>query len=143
MPDNAVTSPSAPTPTNDPATTATTLPTGSALPEPPAAVVPGRTLGVVGFALSFFALVNMVALVLCIVAFVRGKRYGYQNGFALAGIIIASIGICIMALIAAVSVPMLVDAAQTCSRLGDGIHQIGSATYTCTPTSFHVSRSLG
>ena len=32
----------------------------------------------------------------------------------------------------------LVGAAQTCAQLGTGVHVVGSATYTCTPTSFYV-----
>jgi hypothetical protein len=106
----------------------------------PTAPVPGRTLGIVGFALSFLAIANFVALVLSIVALVRSRRAGHQNGFAIAGIVIASVGVTVTLLILGAIVPNLVDAAQTCAELGTGVHQIGSSTYTCTPTSFHVFR---
>ncbi|MGW4929778.1 hypothetical protein ACWEOH_11525 [Agromyces sp. NPDC004153] len=106
----------------------------------PTAPVPGRTLGIVGFALSFLALVNVVALALSIVALVRSKRAGHQNGFAIAGIVIAGVGVTVTLLILGAIVPNLVDAAQTCAQLGTGVHEVGSSTYTCTPTSFHVFR---
>ena len=40
----------------------------------------------------------------------------------------------------ATAVPTLIDASQTCARLGDGVHELDGATYTCTPTSFSVYR---
>lgn len=119
-------------------TEAAAIPEPSPTIAPPLAVVPGRTLGVVGFALSIIPLTNLIGLVLSIVALVKSRRAGHFNGFALAGIVIASVGLLIAAIIVATAVPMLVDAAVTCARLGDGVHQIGQSTYTCTPTSFHV-----
>ena len=131
----------APAPEAATAETAEPVPTP---PEPqPSAPIPGRTLGIVGFALSFFAFVNLVALVLSIVALVTSKRAGHRNGFAVAGVVIAGVGVALTLLILAMIVPTLVDAAQTCARLGDGVHEIGSSTYTCTPTSFHVFRRVG
>lgn len=109
----------------------------------PAPTVPGRTLGIVGFALSFFALLNIAGLILSIVALVKSKRAGVGNGFAVAGIVIAGAGIAFTLLILALIVPPLVDAAQMCAQLGDGVHEVGPTTYTCTPTSFHFSRRLG
>ena len=129
------------TPLGDPSSSTPVGPPPPALQQP-APVVPGRTLGIVGFALSFFAVLNLAGLVLFIIALVRSKRAGSGNGFALAGIIIASIGIAIAVLIAALTIPMLVDAALTCQRLGEGVHQVGNATYTCTPTSFRVFHSM-
>ncbi len=138
----------APTPLPASASAAGSLPTsapppaGAAapVPAPPTDRVPGRTLGIVGFALSFLALVNFVALALSIVALVRSKRAGHQNGFAIAGIVIAGVGVTVTLLILGAIVPNLVDAAQTCAELGTGVHEVGSSTYTCTPTSFHVFR---
>ena len=95
------------------------------------------------FALSFLALVNVVALVLGLVALLQSRRVGRGNGFAIAAIVIASAGILIGLLILSLIVPTLVDAAQTCARLGDGVHEVGTSTYTCTPTSFNVMRRLG
>lgn len=115
---------------------------------PPAPVVaaapknPHLVLGIVGFALSFFFILNIAGLIVSIIALVKSKRKGFSNGFALAGIIIASLGILFIAVIAALTVPTLVDAAQTCARLGDGVHQLNGATYTCTPSSFNVHRDF-
>ena len=105
---------------------------------PAAARNPYGTLGVVGFALSLLGPLSIAGLVVSIVALVQSKRRGFGNGFALAGIIIAGVGLLVAAVVIAVAVPALVDAAQTCARLGDGVHQIGDATYTCAPGSFSV-----
>ncbi len=52
-------------------------------------VDPGKTLGIVGFILSF--LVSLVGLILSAIGYSRSKRAGFKNGLALAGIIIGSI----------------------------------------------------
>lgn len=115
-------------------------PGGTAMGLPiPAPSIPGRTLGIVGFALSFFILLNIPGLVLSIVALVMSKRAGHKNGLALAGIIIASVGIIGAILIVAIVAPFLIDAAQTCEQLGDGVQVVGNSTYSCTPTSFSVT----
>ncbi|KAA9108053.1 DUF4190 domain-containing protein [Microbacterium rhizomatis] len=100
---------------------------------------PFRTLGIIGFVLSFFAFVNVVALIISIIAFVRSRRAGFSNRFALAGTVISSIGVLVTVLVASFGISTLVGAAQTCGRLGEGIHRVGSSTYTCTRTSFFVS----
>ena len=110
-------------------------------PGAPAAAAPGNpyvTLGVIGFALSLLGPLSIAGLVVSIVALVKSKRRGFGNGFALAGIIIAGVGLLVAAVVIALAVPALVDAAQTCARLGDGVHQLGDATYTCAPGSFRV-----
>jgi hypothetical protein len=99
---------------------------------------PGRVLGIVGFVLSFFLVIDIAGLILSIIATVKSRRAGRTNGFAIAGIVISLCGILLVGGLTAVTVPTLVNAAQTCQRLGDGVHQVGNATYTCTPTSFHV-----
>lgn len=106
---------------------------------PQTAVDPFRTFGVVGFVLSLFAIVNIAGLVVSIVALVRSRRAGFRNGFALAGTVISSIGVVITVIVGGIVVSTFVDAAQTCGRLGTGVHVVGSSTYTCTPTSFYVS----
>ena len=118
-----------------------TVPAGEPVPQPfPVAPHnPGRVLGIVGFVLSFFFFLNIAGLVLSIVGLVKSKRARLRNGFAIAGIVIASVGIMISIVVAAFTVPLLVDAGQTCARLGNGVHQVGNATYTCTPTSFRVT----
>jgi hypothetical protein len=99
---------------------------------------PGRTLGIVGFILSFFGFIDIAALIISIVAMVTSKRAGHKNGFALAGIIISTVGILFTAGVIALIVPTLVNAGQECARLGNGTHVVGNSTYTCTPTSFNV-----
>jgi len=125
--------PIAPAPFGAPAATAPAAPLTAA-----AARNPYGTLGVVGFALSLLGPLSIAGLVVSIVALVQSKRRGFGNGFALAGIIIAGVGLLVAAVVIAVAVPALVDAAQTCARLGDGVHQIGDAQYTCAPGSFSV-----
>jgi uncharacterized membrane protein len=64
-------------------------------PAPPApyvaaaAPIPGRTLGIVAFIVSFF--VSVVGLILGIVALVQSKKAGQGNGFALAAIILGGV----------------------------------------------------
>ena len=104
---------------------------------PPAPIEqPGRTLGIVGFALSFVGFLNVMGLILSIVAMTQSRRAGQKNGFALAGIIISIVGIVFCGVILALIVPSLIHAAHVCSEMGLGTHVIGNATYTCTPTSF-------
>lgn len=92
-----------------------------------------------GFVLSFFAVLNVAALVISIIALVRSDRAGYRNRFALAGLVISSIGVLITVILIVAAVSALVGAAQMCAQLGTGVHVVGSATCTCTPTSFYVS----
>ncbi|HEY4267108.1 MAG TPA: DUF4190 domain-containing protein [Galbitalea sp.] len=105
----------------------------------PTAPRPGRTLGIVGFVLSFIWVVDIAGLVISIIAMVKSKRAGQKNGFALAGIIISIAGILVWGSIVAVAVPSLVHAGQMCAQLGNGVHVVGNTTYTCTPTSFNES----
>jgi hypothetical protein len=105
----------------------------------PTAPNPGRTLGIVGFVFSFVTPFNIAGLVLCIVALVKSRRAGQKYGLALAGIIIAVVGILLSILIISVIAPILIDVVQTCARLGNGVHVIGNSVYTCTPTSSNVS----
>jgi len=99
---------------------------------------PGRTLGVVGFVLSFVGFINVAGLIISIVAMVKSKRASQKNGFALAGIIISIAGILFCAGIISIIAPVLIQAGQQCARLGNGTHVIEKSTYTCTPTSFRV-----
>lgn len=131
--------------TNEPTATTPTDPMTGASGESLAAGTVARrdphfVLGIVGFALTLIALLNIVGLVLSIIAFVKSKRAGFTNGFALAGLIIGGLGVLFLVVFAAVAVPALVDAAQTCARLGDGVHELDGATYTCTPNGFNVQR---
>ena len=79
----------------------------------PNAPIPGRTMGIVAFVLSFF--LQLVALVLGIVALVQSRKAGHKNGFALAAIIISVVlGIIIMSVFFAFIVPTFA-AAATCA----------------------------
>jgi hypothetical protein len=109
----------------------------------PAPAIPGKTLGIVAFVLSFFVLANIAGLVLGIIALVKSKRVGYKNGLGIAAVVISAVGVLLTAVILATAIPALVEAGQTCARLGNGVHVIGNTTYTCTPTSFNEFTTSG
>ncbi len=100
---------------------------------------PGRAIGIVGFVLAFFFVLNIAGLVLSIIARVKSCRAGFRNGLALAGIIISAVGTAGVIVILAFAIPLLVNAGQECARLGAGVHVIGNSVYTCTTTSFNVT----
>jgi hypothetical protein len=78
----------------------------------PGAPVPGKTLGIVAFILSFF--VPVIPLVLGIVALVQSRKARAGNGFAIAAIVISAIGLIVGAIVLfAIVVPSL-SAAATC-----------------------------
>ena len=56
----------------------------------PAAADPGNTLGLVGLILAIIPCTSTVGLVLSIVAYIISRRAGFQNGKALAGIIVGA-----------------------------------------------------
>lgn len=114
-------------------------PAGPPVPSTGAQRDPYRSFGIVGFVLSFFALLNVAGLAISLIALIRSKRAGFRNGFAVAGTVISSVGVTITVLVVVFAVSALVGAAEMCASLGDGVHTVGGATYTCTPTSFHVS----
>jgi hypothetical protein len=101
---------------------------------PPAnATVPGRTMGIVAFILSFF--VQLIALILGIVALVQSRKAGQKNGWALAAIIISSVlivvGIIVTIIIFAIVVPAATaEFLRLCSTYGNGVHEIGGTTVT-------------
>jgi hypothetical protein len=59
-----------------------------ATPQP--AADPGNTLGLVGLILAIIPCTSTIGLVLSIVALIISRRDGFQNGKALAGIIIGA-----------------------------------------------------
>ena len=59
-----------------------------ATPQP--AADPGNTLGIVGLILAIIPCTSTIGMVLSIVAFIISRRAGFQNGKALAGIIIGA-----------------------------------------------------
>ena len=99
---------------------------------------PFQVLGIVGFGLSFFGPIGLVGLVLSVVALIGGRRHGYLNVFALVGLIVSVLGLLILGVILALALPPIIDAVQTCAELGDGVHVVGNATYTCAPGSSSV-----
>jgi hypothetical protein len=60
-----------------------------AVPPPPAAQDPGRTLGIVGLILAFFC--NLIGMIISIVAYRQSAQAGYKNNIALAGIIVGAV----------------------------------------------------
>jgi len=56
----------------------------SAVPE-----VPGRTLGITAFVLSFF--LQVIALILGIIAILQSRRAGVPNNFAVASVVISAV----------------------------------------------------
>ena len=94
--------------------------TGAAPGQP----VPGKTLGIVAFVLSFF--LQLLGLILGIVALVQSRKAGHKNGFALAAIIISAVlgvlaliigGLIVAGIVAAAQFG--VGAIQECQQLGD------------------------
>jgi len=59
-----------------------------ATPQP--AADPGSTVGIVGLILAIIPCTSTIGLVLSIVAYILSRRAGFQNGKALAGIIIGA-----------------------------------------------------
>ncbi|MGG7464672.1 hypothetical protein [Plantibacter sp. YIM 135347] len=100
------------------------------------------TMAIVGFILTLLPVMNVVGLVLSIIAFVRAKRSGSPRGFALAGILIGAGGVLLVVVIAATIGPFVVDAVETCNRLGIGEHQVGDLTYSCGYGAVRVTRSF-
>jgi len=98
------------------------------------------TLSIVGFVLSLIAVLNVVGLVLSAVALVQAKRSGSRRGFALAGVIVGAVGVIVTVAAVTVVATPIVNAVETCGRLGVGTHQVGNLTYTCTETSSGVFR---
>jgi hypothetical protein len=64
-----------------------------AVPPPPAAQDPGRTLGIIGLILSIIGCTSPIGVILSIVAFVQSRGVGIRNNIALAGIIVGAVWI--------------------------------------------------
>jgi hypothetical protein len=114
-------------------------PTYSAAPPAPYGVpanapVPGKTLGIVAFILSFF--VQLIALILGIVALVQSKKAGYKNGWAVAAIIISSVllvvGIIVGIALIGVAVAGAAEYARLCAEYGSGVHEINGVNIELT-----------
>lgn len=91
--------------------------------------VPGKTLGIVAFVVSFFF--GPLGLILGIVALVQSKKAGRGNGFAVAAIIIGAISVVVgLIVIFAVIVPSL-NAATTCLNDPTAVVQVWGVDLSC------------
>lgn len=97
---------------------------------PASGPVPGRTMGIVAFILSFFA--NVIALILGIVALVQSKKAGRGNGWALAAIIISSISIIIGIIVFFSIILPSLNAATTCLNDPTGIVTVWGVQVPCS-----------
>ncbi len=104
----------------------------------PNAPIPGKTLSIVAFVLSFFA--QLVALVLGIVALVQSKKAGHKNGFALAAIIISSvlmvIGVVVAIVLFTVFGNMANEIYQTCVVEGADTVTVWGQTQPCSSARY-------
>ena len=118
-------------PQNPPAYSSAPPPAYNSQPAP-GAPVPGKTLGIVEFVLSFFA--QLIALILGIVALVQSRKAGVKNGWALAAIIISAVLMVIgIIVIIVVAVAIGGGLAAACAELGPGTHNLqGGGTITCS-----------
>lgn len=96
----------------------------------PAGPVPGKTLGIVAFVLSFF--VQLVALVLGIVALVQSKKAGHGNGFAVAAIIISVVGLILGTIAFFVLILPSFSAAATCASDPSALVTVWGVTVPCS-----------
>ncbi|MGZ0711222.1 DUF4190 domain-containing protein (plasmid) [Coraliomargarita sp. W4R53] len=107
-------------------------PAGYGAPVSPS--VPGKTLGIVAFILSFF--MQFIALILGIIAMVQSKKAGAKNGFALAAIIISSVLMLVgIIIIFAVIVPLVSgaeDIVAFCAQNGDGVFEFNGVPIDCS-----------
>lgn len=92
--------------------------------------VPGKTLGIVAFVLSFFT--GLIALILGIVALVQSKKAGHSNGWALAAVIISAIGLIIGVIVFFALVLPSISAAATCASDPNAIVTIWGVQVSCT-----------
>ncbi|MDQ1216824.1 MULTISPECIES: DUF4190 domain-containing protein [Microbacterium] len=104
----------------------------------PNAPIPGKTLGIVAFVLSFFA--QLIGLILGIVALVQSKKAGHKNGFALAAIIISSvllvIGVVVAIVLFTVFGNMANEIYQTCVVEGADTVTVWGQTQPCSSARY-------
>jgi len=104
-----------------------TTPPPAAAPAP--AVVPGKTLGIVGLILAFIGPVALLGLILSIVAKVQSKNAGVKNTPATAGIIVS-----IIVIVGTILIYVLVFGSllAACNGLEPGVYDTGNGgTLTC------------
>jgi len=111
---------------------------GPAVPAPPrasdtyaqpAAVNPGRTLGIVGLILAFF--VSPAGIIVSAIGLSKSRKSGNKNGLALAGLILSIVFFIIAIVVTALLVGAAVEVLNQCAGLGGGVQQINGVTVTC------------
>lgn len=95
------------------------------------AATPGKSLGIAGFILSLLGPLTVLGLILSIVALAQSRKVNVKNGFAVAGIVIGSVGTIILVLLIIAAVVGAGALLQQCAELGPGVHQVNGVTYTC------------
>lgn len=104
---------------------------------PATATVPGRTMGIVAFILSFF--VQLVALILGIIALVQSRKAGEKNGWAVAAIIISSV-LMVVGIIVGIFLVIgfgaaAAEYARLCAELGPGTHELSNGANIICPSN--------
>jgi len=104
--------------------------------QPPAAAsttYPGKTLGIVGLIVSFFAAI--VGLILSAVALSQSKKAGFKNTPAKVGLILGIIfsvaWIIFWIVFAVTGAAIFGGLVDVCSQYGPGIWDVDGVTYTC------------
>ena len=95
----------------------------------PAAVNPGRTLGIVGFILAFF--VSPAGIIVSAIGLFKSRKSGNKNGLALAGLILSIVFFIISIVIIVSIVGAAVALLNQCAALGGGVQQINGVPITC------------
>lgn len=95
----------------------------------PAAVDPGRTLGIVGLVLSFVT--SLPGLIVSIIAHRKSKAAGFNNVLAKVGIVVGAVFTAFGLIMATVGVIGVIALGHKCAELGPGVHQSGGTTITC------------
>lgn len=92
---------------------------------------PGKTLGIVGFILSLIPFITIAGLIVSIIAFVKSRKAGMGNGFALAGIIIGALGVIGSILFIILTAVGIAAIGEVCNDLGSGTHTYQGTEITC------------
>ena len=138
--DTPAAEPSTPQPPIDAGTPAAPTPL-STNPSAPTREDPGKKLGIVGFVLAF--LVSLAGLIISIIALRKSKKAGFNNGLALAGIIISivntviAVGVAITLMLSAYNgVSVISNAVAACNNQNDvGQVVVQGITYYCGSAS--------
>jgi uncharacterized membrane protein len=92
---------------------------------------PGKTLGLIGFILTFIPALQLIGFILSIVGFNRSKKAGLPNGLAKAGIILGIIGIVAVVIIIVIAAVSAGNLAAFCTEHGNGTFDNNGVAVTC------------